>query len=124
MASRFVPRAWDAGAVKRATATVAAAALFVFAVVLALSFADPAQSPPSSEGTVRLFLALGALFPAGLAVYLAGRGDYRQAMRAAIVVAVLYGAFFAVSFVGAGESPFESGAGLLIPSAIGGFRRR
>ena len=88
----------------RLTATAAASALFVFAVVLALSFANPAQSPPSSSGTVRMFLALGALFPAGLAVYLAGRGEYRQALRAAIVVAALYGTFFVVAFAGPSSS--------------------
>ena len=89
-----------AGAIKRLTATVAALALFVFAVLLALTFANPAQSPPSPSGTVRLFLALGALFPAGLAVYLAGRGQYRGALRAGLVVAVLYVAFFLVAFAG------------------------
>ena len=93
-----------AGAIKRLTATVAALALFVFAVLLALTFANPAQSPPSPGGTVRLFLALGALFPAGLAVYLSGRGQYRGARQAALVVAVLYGVFFLVAFAGSSSS--------------------
>jgi hypothetical protein len=76
--------------VKRAVATAAGALLFVCAVVVALSFQDPLDQPPAPARTAQLFLALGALFPAGATAYLAGRGQYRPAAIAAVITLLLY----------------------------------
>jgi hypothetical protein len=76
--------------VRRALTTATGVGLFVMAVVVALEFDDPLQGPPTPLRTAQLFLALAALWPAGLTAYLAGRGQYRGATAAACAAGVLY----------------------------------
>jgi hypothetical protein len=83
--------------VKRAVVTAAGILLFACAVLVALSFEDPLGQPPAPARTVQLYLALAALFPAGAAAYLAGRGQYRPTAIAAAAVLLLYTAIAAIS---------------------------
>jgi hypothetical protein len=81
----------------RVAATIAGLLLFVLAVDVALTFARPSDDPPTAARTIRLFMALGALPAAGLATYMAGAGEYRIAIWAALVAGAL------LVMVGVGE---------------------
>lgn len=81
---------------KRAAATLAGILLFACAVLVALSFEDPLGQPAAPARTAQLYLALAALFPAGAAAYLAGRGQYRPGAIAAAAVLLLYTAIAAI----------------------------
>jgi hypothetical protein len=97
--------------VRRATTTAAGVVLFAMAVVLALQFENPVEQPPAPSRTAQLFLALAALWPAGLTAYLAGRAQYRGATIAAGVTGVLYVAIAAVQYPRA-VIPVVAGLGL------------
>src|SRR5688500_18973433 len=84
-------------AMARVAATIAGLLLFVLAVDVALTFARPSDDPPTAARTSRLFRAPGALPAAGMATDMAGAGEYRIAIWAALVAGAM------LVMVGVGE---------------------
>jgi hypothetical protein len=109
---------------KRLAATCAGVALFLAAIAVALGFENPVQTPAVPGRTYQLFLALAALFPAGAAAYLAGKGQHRRAAIAALVAVALYSAIAAVALPELGLPVLALSVVALGYSLFGGSRPR